>query len=80
MRSYNNHAIGDWPSGKATGSGPVIRGSNPLSPAKKLFDLRLQVFFIKMITNDIIICMNIKRAPAVSQRPCFQDNGNTQRC
>lgn len=26
--------IGDWPSGKATGSGPVIGGSNPSSPAK----------------------------------------------
>ena len=26
---------GDWPSGKATGSGPVIGGSNPSSPAKK---------------------------------------------
>lgn len=26
--------IGDWPSGKATGSGPVIGGSNPSSPAR----------------------------------------------
>ena len=26
--------IGDWPSGKAPGSGPVIGGSNPSSPAK----------------------------------------------
>jgi hypothetical protein len=24
---------GDWPSGKAPGSGPVIGGSNPSSPA-----------------------------------------------
>jgi hypothetical protein len=28
--------VGDWPSGKAPGSGPVIGGSNPSSPAKKL--------------------------------------------
>ena len=28
------NVIGDWPSGKATGSGPVIGGSNPSSPAK----------------------------------------------
>ena len=28
-----NGIIGDWPSGKATGSGPVIGGSNPSSPA-----------------------------------------------
>ena len=31
---YNQSYIGDWPSGKATGSGPVIGGSNPSSPAK----------------------------------------------
>ena len=30
---YVTH-IGDWPSGKAPGSGPVIGGSNPSSPAK----------------------------------------------
>lgn len=28
-------ASGDWPSGKAPGSGPVIGGSNPSSPATK---------------------------------------------
>ncbi len=28
-------ASGDWPSGKAAGSGPVIGGSNPSSPAKE---------------------------------------------
>ncbi len=26
--------VGDWPSGKALGSGPRIGGSNPSSPAK----------------------------------------------
>lgn len=26
---------GDWPSGKAPGSGPEIGGSNPSSPANK---------------------------------------------
>ena len=31
---YNYPVIGDWPSGKATGSGPVIGGSNPSSPAR----------------------------------------------
>jgi hypothetical protein len=30
-KSYIN---GNWPSGKATGSGPVIGGSNPSFPAK----------------------------------------------
>ena len=34
---YNNKHLGDWPSGKAAGSGPVIGGSNPSSPAKQLF-------------------------------------------
>ena len=34
LTSYNSHN-GDWPSGKATGSGPVIGGSNPSSPAIK---------------------------------------------
>ncbi len=30
---YNRAVIGDWPSGKALGSGPRIGGSNPSSPA-----------------------------------------------
>ncbi len=30
------HIIGDWPSGKAAGSGPAIGGSNPSSPANKI--------------------------------------------
>ena len=29
---------GDWPSGKASGSGPVIGGSNPSSPASIEFN------------------------------------------
>jgi hypothetical protein len=34
---YNltSQLIGDWPSGKALGSGPRIGGSNPSSPAKQ---------------------------------------------
>ena len=31
---YHVTRIGDWPSGKAPGSGPGIGGSNPSSPAK----------------------------------------------
>jgi hypothetical protein len=31
---YNKPVVGDWPSGKAPGSGPGIGGSNPSSPAK----------------------------------------------
>ena len=33
--------IGDWPSGKAAGSGPVIGGSNPSSPAKIVLNWKL---------------------------------------
>ena len=33
---YNSGVVGDWPSGKALGSGPRIGGSNPSSPAKSI--------------------------------------------
>ena len=32
---YNSGVVGDWPSGKALGSGPRIGGSNPSSPAMR---------------------------------------------
>ena len=39
---------GDWPSGKATGSGPVIGGSNPSSPAKhSILEHRLGVLLLQ---------------------------------
>lgn len=42
-----NAANGDWPSGKAPGSGPVIGGSNPSSPAKKKTTCIVVFFFYK---------------------------------
>ena len=42
---YVTH-IGDWPSGKAPGSGPVIGGSNPSSPAMKNDRTFVRSFFI----------------------------------
>ena len=38
--------IGDWPSGKATGSGPVIGGSNPSSPAKESDMIAKSCYFL----------------------------------
>lgn len=35
LKFYNLSISGEWPSGKALGSGPRIGGSNPSSPAKQ---------------------------------------------
>jgi hypothetical protein len=51
--SYNHgvKANGDWPSGKALGSGPRIGGSNPSSPAKKLMLINIQRVYISDIVK-----------------------------
>lgn len=53
MDNYHKNSTGDWPSGKATGSGPVIGGSNPSSPAKHKHyrTLALSSFCFVIITN-----------------------------
>ena len=44
--------IGDWPSGKAMGSGPMIGGSNPSSPAMKIVRPFGLAFFIPSEIGD----------------------------
>ena len=65
---------GDWPSGKATGSGPVIGGSNPSSPASlnkfmnsserspiDEFDLLTARLEIEKVTNALGIIEEVVR-------------------
>jgi hypothetical protein len=51
---YNHLCIGDWPSGKALGSGPRIGGSNPSSPAKHEHNVAIAIIYSDLVDSHAI--------------------------